>query len=145
MVPFAQVTKSPDSATCISCKFGHQLVPLSLVTNFATRWHYLHWSKIWPPGWLDESHALPHCLGLSYWHYQLVLAWYLHQPETHQLSFTNLSDSLTTGPIDRTPGTPGSDNEREIYLKYLDADKLKGKSIWNIWTAIKWERKFQKP
>ena len=43
--------------------------------------------------------ALPHCLGLSYWLYQLVLSWYLHQPESHQLSFTNLvhsvSDNLT--------------------------------------------------
>ena len=35
--------------------------------------------------------ALPHCLGLSYWLYQLVLSWYLHQPESHQLSFNNLS------------------------------------------------------
>ena len=27
-----------------------------------------------------------HCLGLPYCHYQLVLTWYLHQPESHQLS-----------------------------------------------------------
>ena len=31
----------------------------------------------------------------------------------------------------------------EIYLKYLDADKMRVKSIWNIWTRIKWEVKFQ--
>ena len=30
--------------------------------------------------------ALPHCLGMPYWHHQLVLSWYLHQPESHQLS-----------------------------------------------------------
>ena len=36
------------------------------------------------------SHALPHCLELSYWHYQLVLSWYLHQPESHQLRETPL-------------------------------------------------------
>ena len=35
------------------------------------------------------------------------------------------------------------ENERKIYLKYLDADKMGGKSIWNIWTRIKWEAKFQ--
>ena len=29
-------------------------------------------------------------------------------------------------------------NEREIYLKYLDADKMRGKSSWNIW---EWEAK----
>ena len=62
----------PDSSTCISFKFCHQMALL--------------WLEIWPPGWLDESHALPHCLGLPYWHYQLVLAWYLHQAESHQLS-----------------------------------------------------------
>ena len=28
--------------------------------------------------------ALPHCLWLSYWHHQLVLSCYLHQPESHQ-------------------------------------------------------------
>ena len=29
---------------------------------------------------------LPHCLGMPYWHYQLVLSLYLHQPESHQFS-----------------------------------------------------------
>ena len=52
----------PDGITCITNKFAHQL------------------------------HALPDCLGLPYWHYQLVLSWYLHQPESHQLSLQNLSD-----------------------------------------------------
>ena len=27
-----------------------------------------------------------HCLVLSFCHNQKVLSWYLHQPETHQLS-----------------------------------------------------------
>ena len=62
----------PNSSACISFKFCHQMALL--------------WLEIWPPGWLDESHALPHCLGLPNRHYQLVLAWYLHQPESHQLS-----------------------------------------------------------
>ena len=56
--------------------------------------------------------ALPHCLGLPYWHYQLVLSWYLHRPESHQFSLhkgLRLSQWERTGPIDRTPGTPGSD------------------------------------
>ena len=63
----------PDGATCISCKFGHQMAPLALV-------------------------ALPHCLGLPYWHYQLVLSLYLHQLESHQLSLHKwLSYLLTLG------------------------------------------------
>ena len=51
----------------------------ALVANLATRWHHLHKST---------SLALPHCLELPSWHYQLVLTWYLHQPESHQLSLT---------------------------------------------------------
>ena len=30
----------PDGTTCISCKFGHQLVLLALVANLATRWSH---------------------------------------------------------------------------------------------------------
>ena len=71
--------------TCISSNFGHQVAPL----------------------------ALPHCQGLPYQHHQLVLSWYPHQPESHQLSLhmvlDGLTDWVTSGPIDRTPGTPGSD------------------------------------
>ena len=48
----------PDGTTCITNKFAHQ----------------------------TKSHALPDCLVLPYWHYHLVLTWYLHQPESHQLS-----------------------------------------------------------
>ena len=36
----------------------------------------------------------------------------------------------------------------KIYLTTLDADKMRGKaekSIWNIWTKIKWEAKFWNP
>ena len=33
---------SADSTTCISYKFGHQMAPLALVTNLATRWQKLH-------------------------------------------------------------------------------------------------------
>ena len=32
----------PDGATCISCKYGHQMAPLALVANLATIWHHLH-------------------------------------------------------------------------------------------------------
>ena len=55
--------------------------------------------------------AFPYCLGLPYWHYKLVLSWYLHQPESHQLSLQKVCDGQTPGPIDQTPGIPGSDNK----------------------------------
>ena len=60
--------------------------------------------------------ALPHCIGLPYWHFELVLSWYLHQPESQRLG---LSDGRTSGPKYWTPGLPGSDknwgaNKRQI-------------------------------
>ena len=47
---------------------------------------------------------------LPYWHNQLVLSWYHHQPESHQQSFNRRSctELERPRPIDRTPGTPGS-------------------------------------
>ena len=38
----------PDCATCISCKFDHQMAPLALVAKLATRWRHLHELQIWP-------------------------------------------------------------------------------------------------
>ena len=46
----------------------------------------------WPPVCIT---AVSHCLELPYWHYQLVLSWYLHQPESHQLSLQKVLDGLT--------------------------------------------------
>ena len=80
MAPFALVPIfPPHGACCISHKFGHQIAQLAFL----------------------------HCLGLPYWHYQLVLSWELHQLESHKLSFNKVWWQ-TLGPIDRTPGIPGS-------------------------------------
>ena len=74
--------------------------------------------------------ALPHCLGLPYWHYQLVLSLYLHQLESHQLS---LHKWLTQFVSERQanpyigPGTPGSDKNKSLWKstasKNLAGDK----------------------
>ena len=73
------ISPANGGETCINSRFGHQMAPFALVANLATRWRHLHKST---------SLALPHCLELPSWHYQLVLTWYLHQPESHQLSLT---------------------------------------------------------
>ena len=95
----------------------------ALVANLATRWH---WFKIWSSagatciasevGHQIALFALLHCLGLPYWHYQLVLSWYPRQPESHQLSLTEVSYGLTDI---RTPGLPGSDNYQCMLLCYI--------------------------
>ena len=87
--------------TCINSKVGHQMVPLALVTNLATRWRHLHY--LYQVG--------PYCLGLPYWHNQLVLSCYIHQPES-AVKFAKglvLSDLERQGPIDRAPCTHGSE------------------------------------
>ena len=60
---------------------------LPLVQALVIRWRHLLWFQSWPPGCIT---ALPHCLELSCWHYQLVFSWYLHQPESHQLSLNKV-------------------------------------------------------
>ena len=59
-----------------------------------------------------------HCHVFLSWHYQPVLSWYLHQPESHQLILHKISHSfthgLTSGPKDRTPGLTGSDRNQDL-------------------------------
>ena len=58
-------------ATCIRSKFGHQVAPLALVQHLDIRWCHLH------------CHIALNCPIVIY---QQVLSWYLHQPESTQLS-----------------------------------------------------------
>ena len=44
--------------------------------------------------WKSSLTCIPHCLGFPCWHYQLVLSWYLHQPEAHQLSLQKATQSV---------------------------------------------------
>ena len=48
---------------------------------------------------------------MLYWHYQLVLSWYLHQQESHKLSLPKVFKFERSEPIDRTPETPGSNKK----------------------------------
>ena len=123
----------PDGATC---KFAHQMAPLALVATLTTRWHHLHKLQLWPPdGATGMSCKFAHQMAplvllsklttrlhylycyLLHWHYQLVLSWYPHQPESQlsQLSLNKVLESLTFGPNYRTPGLPGSDKDRMYY------------------------------
>ena len=69
---------------------------------------------------------------MPYRHYQLVLSWYLHQPESHQLSLQKVTQFVslfeTLEPIDRTPGTPGSDKKSGKCERFL---------FGNMWDILK--------
>ena len=45
--------------TCIRCKFDHQITPLALVANLATRWRHLHCIQRWPPDCVTCIATLP--------------------------------------------------------------------------------------
>ena len=57
--------------------------------------------------------AMPHCLGMPYWHFQLVLSWYLHYSESHQSSLHKCLPLTHSHRDTRTPGTPRSDKNCE--------------------------------
>ena len=109
----------PDGATCIGCQFCH----LHMIPNLTTRWRQLHKFHIWPPKLstrLSHLHCqialdcpialLPYCsIALLPYCPIALLPYCLHQTESHQLCLQNVSHLVTSGPIDRTPGTPGSD------------------------------------
>ena len=121
------------------------MVQLRLVQNLVIRWHHLHCLQSWPPGCIT---ALPHCLELPYWHYQLVLSWYLHQPESHKLSLTNVCEFQRLEPIDRTPGIPGPDKnikkrwEWEVNDPEADEDPppTRGRPRWDCWADQRGQR-----
>ena len=64
-----------------NCKFGQKVAPLASVANFANKWRFLdsvwtlvmRWHHLLGPkvGHQIMSLALPYCLGLPDWHYQL--------------------------------------------------------------------------
>ena len=66
--------------------------------------------------------ALPHCLDWPFWHYQFASSWYLHRPESQQLSlikvFYRQSDS----------GTLGTDNKKFRFKEF--SSLLKGTFSW---------------
>ena len=67
---------------------------------------------------------------------KLVLSWYLHQTESHQLSLHKVSQSVTdgrtSGPKDRTPGLPGSDKKSPLYDHFLKPNFAKRLGFFGI-------------
>ena len=92
-------------------KFGWNPEILLKSWNFVEILKHVWNPRIWSKSW--NLVAFPNCLGLPYWYDQLELGWHIHQPETHQFSQPKwLTQLETPGPIDRTPGIPGSDKKK---------------------------------
>ena len=81
----------------------------ALVQNLVIRWHHLHCLQIWPPGCVT-------CIATSPWIALLALSVSIEfvssSARVTSAKFqkgVSVSYFETTGPIDRTPGIPGSD------------------------------------
>ena len=99
----------PDGTTCISCRIGQQLALLELVTSLVTKWCHLHQFQCWPSDGATCIATLPRkALLTSSVGIELLSssARVTSVKSAHSLVCTQLERS---GPIDRTPGTPGSD------------------------------------
>ena len=64
-----------DWTSWVRCATNVQIWPLAFFPNLVIRWQH------WPPG----------CVTWTFWHFQLVLSLYLHQPESHQTSFNKVT------------------------------------------------------
>ena len=71
-----------------------QVAPLALVPMLSTRLGHMHCHIAWNCP-IDIITRIATCLGVPYWHYQLVLSWYIHQPESHQFSLQKLSQLVS--------------------------------------------------
>ena len=90
------------------------------VQNLVTMCRYLHWFQIWPSG--GATHIA-------------TLHWFAHwaMPNALLASSVELVSSsarkglsVTSGPIDRTPGIPGSDKKE----KSINCDKFTAQAEW---------------
>ena len=86
----------------------HLMVPLALVQNLVIRWRHLHWFQSLPPGGATSiSKCAWIALLVSSARIELVSS------STRDTSDKSAKHYLETpGPIDQTPGIPGSDNDR---------------------------------
>ena len=120
-----------DGATCIDYKLSHQVALVASVVILTTSWCHLHQLKIGPP-------CATTCICSKFGHKVVPLA--LHQPESIScITCINCITSITCissltcisciawitwityinkvtqfqrlGPIERTPGIPGSDKK----------------------------------
>ena len=61
------------------------MVPLAWLPILATRWRYLHYLQVWPPGGAT-------CIATLHWIALLALSVSIElQPELHQLSLQNVA------------------------------------------------------
>ena len=99
------------------------MAQLGLVQNLVIRWHHLHCLQSWPPGCVT-------CIATLPWITLLTLS-------VGQLSLQKVSHGRTSGPKDRTPGLPGSDentwtNERALVTQYFDSAPPTGGSSLHV-------------
>ena len=104
--PFFNFQNWPlGGATYISCKFDQQVGLLASVANLAIRWPCLHQLQIWPPGGATCIATLPWIALLAS---SVCIELVSSSARVTSVKFQK-GVGVTSVPIDRTPGIPGSD------------------------------------
>ena len=91
------------------------MAQLALVQNLIIRWHHLHCLQSWPPGCVSCIATLPWIALLAL---SVCIELVSSSARVTSVKFhkgLSRTDGQTSGPIDRTPGLPGSDKNRVKY------------------------------
>ena len=106
----------------MNCKFGHQVVPLALVSILATRWRHLHCYIAW-------DCPLTSSVGIE------LLSSSARVTSVKSAKPLVVTDGHRPRPIDRTPGTPGSDKNQGVLanVSEMQWDVLLGKVVIRRW------------
>ena len=84
---------------------------LALIANLTTRWRYLHQMQILPPDGATCIATLPRIALLTSSVGIELISSSARVTSVKSAKGLRLSQLERTGPIDRTPGTPGSDKK----------------------------------
>ena len=93
------------------------MAQLGLVQNLVIRWHHFQCLQSWPPGCITCIATLP---WIALWPVSLSIELVSSSARVTSVKFhkgLGGTHGVTFGPIDRTPGLPGSD-KKQIYGFY---------------------------
>ena len=95
------------------------MAQLGLVQNLVIRWRHLHCLQSWPQGWVTCIATLPWIilLALSVSIELVSSSARVTSVKSDLISLHKVSDGVTSGPIDQTPGLPGSD--KNVHAHFL--------------------------
>ena len=135
---FSDGNQFKDGVTCIGSKFCHLyffwICTFWFVANWFKIWSSgdvtcIAWFQSWPPGCVTCVATLP-WIALSALSVSIELVSSAARVTSVKSATRSLTQWETTGPIDRTPETPGSDKKRSTWNSIGKYKRNKKHSKW---------------